>query len=201
MLNDDMGEATYGYLSTRKGSRPKGSETVNHEEISFAFSTAILEKKIASMDELIEQLEGDDIEITKAIIKEAEEHRELFKELLTILPVVKLEEFNKLIETDLLRLTYLERWKVYSYLKTEIVDRLDADISEIKSQFNQKSNEMKDVETIETAEIIMEADVVGITTTGAAKQRAMLEYLKSKIGMCVLVNCQTTGTLLVLFIM
>jgi hypothetical protein len=52
----------------------------------------------------------------------------------------------------------------------------------LKTQLLQQTNEIKDIETIETAEIIRNAHVVGITTTGAAKNRALLEHLKSKIG-------------------
>jgi hypothetical protein len=48
----------------------------------------------------------------------------------------------------------------------------------LKTQLLQQTNEIKDIETIETAEIIRNAHVVGITTTGAAKNRALLEHLK-----------------------
>ena len=80
--------------------------------------------------------------------------------------------------------------------------KLATEVDILSVEVNQQTNELKDVETIETAEIIREAHIVGtylynlyipnfykvllllsgITTTGAAKQRALLGHLKPKIG-------------------
>lgn len=179
-LDDETGGSTYADLAPRTKSKPE--KLFPRDGYRFAFNSAMLDEKVHSMRQLLENLEGDDVRNTKALIKEILQQRELFEELLEILPVVDANEFNQLVAKDLLRMPYVERWKIYSYLRSEIIEKLIKEVNKMKDKFYQQSNEMKDVETIETAEIIREAHVVGITTTGAAKQRALIEHLKSKIG-------------------
>ena len=103
-------------------------------------------------------------------------------EILEILPQADIDDYKQLIEKDFGRLSYVERWKVYSYWRAETLDILAAEVNSLNVRVLQQKNELNDVETLETAEMVRQVDVVGITTTGAAKNKALLEHLKSKIG-------------------
>lgn len=185
-----------------KGEKLKPNVLVETGDIRFAISTATLDQEIHSLEESMNHLDVYDIESTRNNIDEIQQQKELLKALLEVLPSVDAEEFKQLFEKDLGRLSYLDRWKIFSFWRAEIVERLAAEVNSLNTQIHQETNEMKDVETIETAEIISEAHVVGITTTGAAKQRALLEHLKSKIGMFSILDNQLNCVkflLLVLF--
>ncbi|EFX83237.1 hypothetical protein DAPPUDRAFT_301907 [Daphnia pulex] len=164
------------------GVKMKSDKTIESEgNIQYAFSTQTLNQKINSLQDSLQELEGDDVELVQFHIAEIKLQKELFEEILKILPTVDKKEYKQLIERDLVRLSFVDRWKIYSFWRAEISNMLAAEINLLYRQYQQQTNEMKDVETIETAEIIREAHVVGITTTGAAKNRALLEHLKSKI--------------------
>lgn len=157
-------------------------ETVSQENFRFAFTTETLDQKIAQTMGLLASLEGDDVKSAELLIEDAYNQKRAFEELIKTLPNVDLNEFNRLVEKDFLRLTHLERWKIYSFLRTSAIEKLEVEISSTQAMYKQQESEMKDVESMEHAEIIREAHVVGITTTGAAKQRPLLERLQSKIG-------------------
>ena len=52
----------------------------------------------------------------------------------------------------------------------------------IEESFQQLTKRLKDVRHLESAEICKKSAIVGFTTTGAAKQRALLNHLNPKIG-------------------
>ena len=178
-MNDEVHVSQSNFASAKI---KLGKAMENEREIQYAFCTLSLNQKINFLEESLCELEGDDIELVQFQIAEIKHQKELFQEILEILPTVETKEYKQLIEKDLGRLSYVERWKVYSYWRSETSAILAAEVNSLNVQVLQQTNEMKDVETIETAEIIREAHVVGITTTGAAKNRALLEHLKSKIG-------------------
>lgn len=74
------------------------------------------------------------------------------------------------------------RWQEYLSWRTKVVEVLEERIGHLEVAIRAQANVVREVETTQTAEIIRSADVVGITTSGAAKQKPMLEHLKCKIG-------------------
>lgn len=157
------------------------------KDVTFAIITVEIEREINSLEEMLDQLQDEDSQPISSRIAHLQQQKECLMELLEILPVVDTKEYEQLIERDLVQLPYLDRWKVYSFWRARASEVFTAKINSLNLLVQQQTNEMKDVETIETAEIIRQADVVGITTTGAAKNRALLEHLKSKIGTFILV--------------
>ena len=79
-------------------------------------------------------------------------------------------------------LDLIQRWNLYYHWKSVMAEVLEKEIIVWEAACNSLSSELKDIETIECAEIIRNVDIIGITTTGAAKHRGLLEHLKSKIG-------------------
>ncbi len=180
MVDDDDNLLTFADIKKEKKWKPES--VTDTGDIRFAISTGTLDQKIIQLEELMNQMEDDEIKLAQFNIDEMKSQKKLLSELLEILPTVDVKEFNQLFERDLANLSYVERWKVYSFWRAGIVEKSVAHINLLNVQVNQQTNEMKDVESTETAEIIREAHIVGITTTGAAKQRALLEHLQSKIG-------------------
>jgi hypothetical protein len=181
MLDDDDQFYNIGDPNRNKDSKPE-SNAREIDGLKFAISTAMLDQEMNSLMEVLDQLDAGDFEAAQSRISELQQEKLLLSEILEILPKVDIDDYKQLIEKDFGRLSYVERWKVYSYWRAETSEILAAEVNSLNVQVLQQTNEMKDVETIETAEIIREAHVVGITTTGAAKNRALLEHLKSKIG-------------------
>ncbi|XP_057379336.1 NFX1-type zinc finger-containing protein 1-like [Daphnia carinata] len=151
------------------------------DEVTFVVSIAKMDQEINSLETLLDQLQGEDVQTALSKIAQIQQQREYLREILEILPAVDAEEYQRLIESNIIQLPYLDRWRIYSFWRAKASELWTAQINSLNLQVQQQTNELKDVETIETAEIIREAHVVGITTTGAAKNRALLEHLKSKI--------------------
>ena len=202
MVDDDDGNLL-NFIGVKREKEWKPEVGPDTGDIKFAISAATLDQDIWHLQELLNNTdEVDEIELTQFLIDDLHQKKQLLKELLGNLPAVDAEEFKQLIERDLVALTYVERWKMYSFWRAEIMKKLATEVDILSVEVNQQTNELKDVETIETAEIIREAHIVGtylynlyipnfykvllllsgITTTGAAKQRALLGHLKSKIG-------------------
>ena len=182
-MNDEVHVSQSNFASAKI---KLGKAMENEREIQYAFCTLSLNQKINFLEESLCELEGDDIELVQFQIAEIKHQKELFQEILEILPTVETKEYKQLIEKDLGRLSYVERWKLYSYWRAETLDILAAEVNSLNVRVLQQKNELNDVETLETAEMVRQVDVVGITTTGAAKNKALLEHLKSKIGTVLL---------------
>ena len=115
--------------------------------------------------------------------KEIEGRMQSVTKLLKMTPPLNADQLSVLTALeDLEDLPYLQRWQMYCAWKSLVVDTLEERLAKIEAEYRSQSKELKDVETTETAEIIRSAAVVGITTTGAAKNKALLEHLKCKIG-------------------
>jgi hypothetical protein len=184
MLDDDN---EFNFADAKREKDWKLENAREIDGLKFAVSTAILDHDMNSLLEILDQFDGEEYESTQRRIAEIQQQKQLLSEILEILPATDKDDYKQLIEKDLVRLSYMDRWKIYSSLKAGTSEILAEEINSLNVQVLQQTNEMKDVETIETAEIIREAHVVGITTTGAAKNRALLEHLKSKIGTVVFI--------------
>ena len=82
----------------------------------------------------------------------------------------------------LTQLPYEVRWKEYLRWRDRAVELLEEQVGQLETKIRVQVQELKEVEMVEAAEIIRSVDIVGITTSGAAKQKAMMEHLKCKIG-------------------
>ncbi len=197
MLDDDN-VFNFADAKREKDWNPENAREI--DGLKFAISTAILDHDMISLVEILDQFDGEEYQSTQTRIAEIQQQKQLLSEILEILPATDMDNYKQLIEKDLVRLSYMDRWKIYSNWKAETSEILAEEINSLNVQVLQQNNEMKDVETIETAEIIREAHVVGITTTGAAKNRALLEHLKSKIGTVVFIIPFSTGIFIYLLI-
>jgi hypothetical protein len=71
---------------------------------------------------------------------------------------------------------------MYNSWKVKALEIQEERAAQLEKLYFENANKLKDVRNLESAEICQKADIVGLTTTGAAKQRALLNHLKPKIG-------------------
>ncbi|XP_068745966.1 NFX1-type zinc finger-containing protein 1-like isoform X2 [Montipora capricornis] len=74
-----------------------------------------------------------------------------------------------------------DRWRLYRRWVADISESYRHTISLYQEQFEAGAKKMKDIRNLEDFEILKNADVVGLTTTGAAKFRRILQRLKPRI--------------------
>ena len=64
------------------------------------------------------------------------------------------------------RLSVRERWRLYRRWNKDVCEGYRRTISQFQEQFEEGAKRLKDVKNMEDFEIIKNADVVGMTTTG-----------------------------------
>lgn len=181
MQNDNIYERIYS-PEVSDFSDDYGGLNDSDLSFSFAFTVSNFKHVKRELEFLLPQLEDDDVAIVARQMKETAWLIESFpKAMEATLPMDRngqalfcSKDFHRILITD--------RWKMYAYWKNEVQTRLAQKLLEKEKLYRQAENELKDVDTLDTAEMIRDFDIVGITTTAAAKQRALLEHLKPKIG-------------------
>ena len=71
---------------------------------------------------------------------------------------------------------------MYNSWKVKALEVLEKEAAQLEKFYFENANRLKDARNLESAEICQKADIVGLTTTGAARHRALLNHLKPKIG-------------------
>lgn len=67
---------------------------------------------------------------------------------------------------DVWRLSVRERWRLYRRWNKDVCEGYRRTISQFQEQFEEGAKRLKDVKNMEDFEILKNADVVGMTTTG-----------------------------------
>ena len=73
------------------------------------------------------------------------------------------------------------RWRLYRYWLTKYRERQAGILFDNQENYERLASELKEVRTEEDLNILNGAKVIGMTTTGAAKYRSMLQRIKPKI--------------------
>ena len=82
---------------------------------------------------------------------------------------------------DIRSLSQSDRWRLYNYWEEKRYKYLQEHNREQVQQYNEICRELADLKQCEDMEILEGADVVGMTTTGAAKYQHILRHIKPKI--------------------
>ena len=181
----DLGEDEFLFSDVKKNKTEEAMpESDTCEDVQYALTTSDFDAEILTLRETVGTVSPEEDEWISFRLEELQKIKELFENILTLLPLMEEKEYVQQVEKDFTKMPYLDRWRLYSYWKAEFIRKigLNNKINNLNLQFRQQTDEMKDVETMESAEIIREASIIGITTTGAAKQRGLLEHVRSKIG-------------------
>lgn len=83
---------------------------------------------------------------------------------------------------EIMTLPLSKRWMLFAQWKRSYQDIVNKDLRDSEMDYEKKIKEYNELKGEALAALCRTADVVGMTTTGAAKNRALLESLKAKIG-------------------
>jgi hypothetical protein len=76
-----------------------------------------------------------------------------------------------------------QRWMLFRKWKRSYQEMMEQDVRKSKEDYESQIKEYNQLKGQALAALCRTADVIGMTTTGAAKNRLLLESLKAKIGM------------------
>ena len=143
--------------------------------------TAANAEKLQELEEELEVIDEDIEEIGLRLALKRNTLSEISKSL-NIAPHAEAQQLAALQAQNLYTMSMPDRWRLYASWKKQVMDLMEEKEHFLEAQYAMSLQELKDVETLESAEVCRTADIIGITTTGAAKHRALLEHLKPRIG-------------------
>ena len=82
---------------------------------------------------------------------------------------------------DIMELSLKDRWRLYNYWENQRYKYLQKMNKESVDEYIEKCEELEELRHLEDEEILESADVIGMTTTGAAKYQHILHRIKPKI--------------------
>ena len=74
-----------------------------------------------------------------------------------------------------------ERWRLYNYWLSCYCEERAQYVSRISTRYNQLANQLAELYREQDYDILREASVVGMTTTGAAKYRSLIQRVQPRI--------------------
>ena len=140
-------------------------------EVNFAIKLSTIEEKFQRIKKSWKEDEWTKVNLN------------LLRSLLKNAPTADEKQMQEWYQRDLFEIPLHHRWMMYSAWRRQALDIQEQRAAEIEKLFQENNAHLKDVRNLQSAEICHNADIVGFTTTGAAKNRALLNHLKPKIGM------------------
>ena len=97
------------------------------------------------------------------------------------LPPMAEEEVGALNEYDLWDLNEEGRWRLYNYWMNKLQTHYEQQCNVLYTKFEQACTRLKEQSEQEDLHILQSATVIGMTTTGAAKYRSLLQEIRPRI--------------------
>ena len=91
------------------------------------------------------------------------------------------EEVEKLSHISIAKLSIEDRWRLYNYWEEQCYKFLQEENRKMAQEYNEKCSEINELRQRKDQHTLESADVVGMTTTGAAKYQHILHHIKPKI--------------------
>jgi hypothetical protein len=154
----------------------------NRFSVKFCYEFSETDAAITKYKESLDSVQGEDITWMSSKIKELQKQLFLLRQLLQGVPTLNEKQLNELYKYELMQIPLTQRWMMYNSWKVKALEIHEERAAQLEKLYLENANRLKDVRNLESAEICQKADIVGFTTTGAAKQRALLNHLKPKIG-------------------
>ena len=167
-------------------------EIPKYLKLEFAIKNSRL---IADQRELQENLSSAppaDQEYIRYKMNELQYQAGIISHLLDALPPLNAAQLKDVFNGNLDVVSMSNRWAAYNAWKGQLLDELGQKERKLEADFRACKNELVEVRTKESADICRPADIVGFTTSGAAKQRALIGHLKPRIGEIPLQMCSMT---------
>lgn len=181
---DDVGTVPLDYVSVGTDVRRPKIDIA----IDFGFHTRDLTEEIDLIDGEIEKELEKSSDGNPRIVELRDEQHEMqnqisnISKLLYLAPSLNTDEVDMLCAQDFDDLLYADRWRIYGSWKKQVLDLIGQKEAELEMEYRRLIQEQNEVVALDNSEICRGAKILGLTTTGAAKNRALLELLKPKIG-------------------
>ena len=150
---------------------------------NFSYVSRKDEEEIKRMEDFRENLEGNDAATLQFNIDELAKRVAMIRQLIEIVPPANAQQLEQMSKLELKQIPLPHRWMMYSAWKARATQILENQVSQVEEEYQSNFSRLNDARNLESFEICQFLDVVGFTTTGAAKQRALLSLLKPKIGL------------------
>ena len=102
-------------------------------------------------------------------------------QLLTIPPETPYLNEN-IYPNNVIELPFIQRWMLFAEWKRKYQDIVYRDLCDTQKEYENHIKEYNQLKANALAALCRTVDVIGLTTTGAARNRLLLEALKAKIG-------------------
>jgi hypothetical protein len=152
--------------------------------VKFAYKSSETETSIKKFKESLDRpaVRREDADCIRFKIRKLQKQVWLLRELLHCVPTLDGKQLNELYKCDLMQIPLPQRWMMYNSWKVKAFEIQEERAAQLEKLYFENVNQLKDVRNLESAEICQKVDIVGLTTTAAARQRALLNHLKPKIG-------------------
>jgi hypothetical protein len=171
---------------------PKEVKIPDHFGLHFGIKTSSVLAEKRTIEEELPSAQPTEQEFKKHKINAHQLQIEIITRLLETVPPLNAAQLRAVCNGDLNAVPLSDRWAAYNAWKRELLDQLGQKERKLEADFHKCQNELAEVRTQERAEICRPADIVGFTTSGAAKQRALIGHLKPNIGKAHLIICSMT---------
>ena len=176
------GQHPIKYHTIKEYSLLQNGAVSDDQVMQYAFISSSEDARLGQWETALESAEGDDVRWFKGKINELQHQAYLVNQLLQIAPSVDSSKVRQWCAGDPLSLTLSQRWMIYASWKRKAMTLIEETIRVIEIKYRRIVKQLEEIRAKESAEICSSLDVVGITTTGAAKQRGFLDHLQCKIG-------------------
>ena len=126
----------------------------------------------------LDAAENDEEQILIDFAKNQMERMNLIRDQLLAMP----NEIECVSADQILTLPLGQRWMLFAQWKRAYQEIIQQDLRNTEKEYENKIVEYNELKGQALAALCRTADIVGMTTTGAAKNRLLLEALKAKIG-------------------
>ncbi|GAB1605470.1 NFX1-type zinc finger-containing protein 1-like [Argonauta hians] len=120
----------------------------------------------------------DGFEITK---EDKKKFQKRLKRKLGGSKIISLEEIDLISDIELWIMPFEKRWCLYRYWVSLYATKLLEDISEKKLEYNRTAKILEELKYEEDKKILQNSLIIGMTTTGAARYRKILQEIQPRI--------------------
>ncbi|KAM4026833.1 NFX1-type zinc finger-containing protein 1-like [Anomaloglossus baeobatrachus] len=111
--------------------------------------------------------------------KEQKKLREIMNKELQKMDYMSEEEYKNI--SDIYVIPIYKRWKIYRMWRQKVMEAIPSEIFKLEDDYQILINRLAEVRNQTDCAILQRADVIGMTTTGAAKYRKLLQVVQPKI--------------------
>lgn len=158
------------------------NEILEKNNIKFELLLEEFDKKIEDLENQKMNLNGEtDVEIIEFQQSQLMDAKEWIETKLQNQEISNPHQRNQWIK-NLWKLNSVQKWQLYFYWLQQLEQAWLGEIRQRENELIAKNKELAEMQVVEDLEVLRESDVIGMTTTGAARHHAMLRKLGPEIG-------------------